>query len=172
MRAKGIDISHWQISFKDKKNTDFVILKATEGYGWTDPNFLNYLDEAHKVPIRGAYHYFRTEFDPTMQAEHFYNTTKHKGLHFLAVDYEKTNNILDKNGAKVVRERFPWLFDVRVDSRSTGVMLEDADDVTREEAYEMAGGWAGKLGESVKLGFFLPATDELVNLVTVKKPRN
>ena len=98
MRAKGIDISHWQGSFEDNGKLDFIIVKATEGFTYVDPEFKNFLNEVQKVPIRGAYHYFRTGLDPVAQAIHFVDTTKDKGFHFLAVDYEKTNNVLDKDG--------------------------------------------------------------------------
>ena len=97
MRAKGIDISHWQGSFDNMGNIDFVIIKATEGWGWVDPEYENFLREAQTVPIMGAYHYFRTDFEAIDQAEHFYNVTKNKGFHFLAVDYEKTSNNLDED---------------------------------------------------------------------------
>lgn len=104
MRAKGIDISHWQDSFTYNGQIDFVIQKATEGWSWTDPKFEEFLPEVQKVPIRGAYHYFMTALDPLSQARHFYETTKDKGFHFLAVDYEQYSNTLDRTGeAKLSR---------------------------------------------------------------------
>jgi lysozyme len=98
MRATGIDISRYQGKFTYQNNHDFIIVKATEGTTWVDPEFENNLPEVQKVPIRGAYHYFRTEYDPIAQAEHFYNTTKDKGFHFLCVDYEGYNNVLNQEG--------------------------------------------------------------------------
>ena len=110
MRAKGIDISHWQGSFHFNDNIDFIIIKATEGAGWVDPEFENNWPEVEKVPIRGAYHYYRTEYDSIIQAEHFWNTVKDKDLHFLAVDYEAKNNTLDRAGAEGLLEFYDHLY--------------------------------------------------------------
>ena len=98
MRAKGIDISHWQGTFEHQGNLNFIILKATEGEIWIDDAFEIFLKEAQRVPIRGAYHYFRTQYDGIVQANHFWETVQGKGFHFLAVDYEAKNNKLDKDG--------------------------------------------------------------------------
>lgn len=99
MRAYGVDISHWQENWK-YQGEDFVIQKVTEGWSWTDPKFEEYLPEVQKAPIRGAYHYFRTVLDPIAQASHFVRKIKGCGYHFLVVDYEKTNNTLDRPGAE------------------------------------------------------------------------
>ena len=103
MRAVGPDISHWQGTFKNKGNIDFVIVKATEGWGYVDPEFENFLPEVMTVPIRGAYHYFRTEYDPVAQVENFLEAVTGKGFHFLAVDYEGHNNVLDADGETNLR---------------------------------------------------------------------
>ena len=100
MRAVGIDISHWQGTFKNKGNIDFVIVKATEGWGWVDPEFENFLAEVKKVPIRGALHYFRTEYDPLAQAENLLEAISGKGFHEIIMDYEPENNVLDEAGAR------------------------------------------------------------------------
>ena len=79
MRAKGIDLSHWQETFKYKGNVDFIIQKVTEGWGWVDPKYEEFWPEVMKAPIKGAYHYFRTEFDPIRQARHFFEITQGQG---------------------------------------------------------------------------------------------
>jgi GH25 family lysozyme M1 (1,4-beta-N-acetylmuramidase) len=94
MRATGIDISYYQGAFQYKGNIDFVIIKATEGTLYTDPNFAYNLEEVQRVPIRGAYHYFRSSMNAMLQAEHFLDMVHGRGFHFLAVDYEKANNTL------------------------------------------------------------------------------
>jgi hypothetical protein len=104
MRAKGIDISHWQETFKYVGQIDFIIQKVTEGWSWTDPKFEEFLPEVKKVPIRGAYHYYLTSLDPVLQACHFHKTVKDHGYHFLAVDYEKANNNLNKAGAENLKK--------------------------------------------------------------------
>ena len=98
MRAKGIDISKYQGAFTFQNNIDFIIIKATEGWGY-DERFSQNLNEVKKVPRRGAYHYYRTATDPIVQAENFLSYTAGEGFHFLCVDYEGTNNTLDRAGA-------------------------------------------------------------------------
>ena len=102
-RAKGIDVSHWQDTFKPE-GLDFVIIKATEGYNWVDPKLDEHWTKAQTVPIRGAYHYFLTEHDPLLQAEHFAFTISFEGYHFLAVDYEAYNNVMDAAGEQSLRK--------------------------------------------------------------------
>jgi lysozyme len=103
MRARGIDLSHWQGSFRDPGNLDFVIVKATEGIGYIDELFEASLPEVQKVPIRGAYHYFKTSDDGVAQAEHFHNVVRGRGFHFLVVDYESHGNTLDAAGEARLR---------------------------------------------------------------------
>ena len=100
-RAKGIDISKWQLWFNDPGNLDFIIVKASEGVT-ADPKFEHYLTHIQSVPVRGAYHYYRTALDPIMQAEYFMDliATSGHNWHFLAVDYENTGNTLDRQGAE------------------------------------------------------------------------
>ena len=98
VRARGVDISHYQEGFKYDKKYDFVVQKATAGWSWTDPDFEVLLPEVMKAPIRGAYHYFLTGLDPIAQAAHFWATVKDHDYHFLAVDYESRNNNLNQAG--------------------------------------------------------------------------
>ena len=98
MRAKGIDISHWQGSFTDPGNLDFIIVKASDGI-LMHPWYTDHWDEIAKVPIRGAYHYFRTERPPTEQALTLLNAISSHKWHFIAVDYETRGNTLDRQGA-------------------------------------------------------------------------
>ena len=99
MRAKGIDISKYQNKFVYQNNIDFIIVKATEGWG-VDKYFLSNLPEVGKVKRRGVYHYYRTATDPIVQADNFLTYAQRGDFHFLAVDYEATNNVLDKAGAE------------------------------------------------------------------------
>ena len=57
----GIDLSHHNPEPNwDKLNVDFVILKATEGSGFTDPTYRRRLRECRQrnIPV-GAYHFFK-----------------------------------------------------------------------------------------------------------------
>lgn len=98
-RARGIDISQHQKTFTDPGHLDFIIVKASEGWA-ADPLFSSYLPNICSIPVRGAYHYYRTETDPILQAQNFMGAVRGKGFHFLAVDYESRNNTLDKAGAE------------------------------------------------------------------------
>ena len=98
MRARGIDISHWNGTFVYRGNIDFIIVKVSEGTAYQAYAELNW-DEISKVPVRGAYHYFRTNVDPIAQADTFLDAISGQEWHFIAVDYEATGNTLDKQGA-------------------------------------------------------------------------
>lgn len=73
----GIDISKYQgdeISFMNKKTDSlhFVICKATEGITYTDPDFArNWSIISEKKFIRGAYHFYRCNDDPIVQAKNY-----------------------------------------------------------------------------------------------------
>lgn len=97
---KGIDISKWQgdINFgdvKSKNNIDFVVIKATEGNGLTDPKFLkNQLNARNSGLLCGYYHYARPDLNNTPEAEADYFLSALGELEngeFLALDYECTN---------------------------------------------------------------------------------
>jgi GH25 family lysozyme M1 (1,4-beta-N-acetylmuramidase) len=65
-RAHGMDISQWQGEFQPTPETlvdvDFVILKVTQADNFLDPgfSFRNFYESALQIPIRGAYHFYRT----------------------------------------------------------------------------------------------------------------
>jgi len=77
--ALGIDASHnngpmpW--STIQAQGTSFVYVKATEGAREVDPMFQDNFDMLGKCAIRrGAYHFYRPEIDPKVQAAHFLDT--------------------------------------------------------------------------------------------------
>lgn len=101
-RAHGIDISLWQGSFdppEDRDDLNFVIVKASDGTA-EDPKFESYLDPIRNVPIRGAYHYFRSDSPWKDQAEFFLNTVDDQAFHFYALDIEQKNNERSEQFAK------------------------------------------------------------------------
>ncbi len=91
----GIDISHYngnEVSLLTKEDSiTFVIIKATEGVTYEDPDFSNNWDlvEDQKY-ILGAYHFYRTNDDPDEQVNFYWNTLKSKGTPDIApiVDIE------------------------------------------------------------------------------------
>jgi lysozyme len=90
MTAEILDLSHWQ------RVTDWgavraagiaaVILKATQGSGWTDPTFLARVLAAREAGLLvGAYHFLDAS-DPEAQAAHFVAVAG--ALPVLALDIE------------------------------------------------------------------------------------
>lgn len=82
-RTLGTDVSRWQGAIDFQKMADagarFVYIKASQGDGWTDPNFLlnwtnagraHWVDaDGHVWPLlRGAYHYYLNTISPEAQA--------------------------------------------------------------------------------------------------------
>lgn len=80
--VKGIDVSHhnseidWD-TFANQKGPNrmqFCFMKATEGGDFIDTKFAEYWNEAQRLSIaKGAYHFYRPEVDPKIQAQNFIN---------------------------------------------------------------------------------------------------
>ena len=103
----GIDVSKWQgiNNFaKIKANTSFVLVKATESWGYTDPKFrANWQGLAGHNRV--AYSYVWLSDDPLRQANHLIDTVTQAGVDWrydrLALDLEKSGHGLSK--AEVAR---------------------------------------------------------------------
>lgn len=96
MNARGIDISRYNVSFDPTKATtqiDFIVQKATEGISYVDLAYETLWSGVQQVPIRGAYHYQRSEMSWLAQAEHFLNTQAKHDYHILALDLEGYGNL-------------------------------------------------------------------------------
>jgi len=79
----GIDAARYQKVinwFVVAQTTIFAFLKATEGYGYTDPTFVvNWLESYRKL-ARGPYHFYRPDLrQPRRQARYFYETVTDQG---------------------------------------------------------------------------------------------
>lgn len=76
----GVDISNWQkdIDVSKLKKTDFVIIKATEGYGWTDPSFVKLFNMARNAgKLLGTYYFARPKNnDPLQDAKYYTDKVK------------------------------------------------------------------------------------------------
>lgn len=88
----GLDLSHHneKVEIMKLKGLGFVILKATEGKSYVDEKFASRWLGLKSIGVkRGAYHFYRTNVDPIVQAKHFIKTCE--GLQpgdILAIDYE------------------------------------------------------------------------------------
>ena len=94
---KGIDISKWQgdMNFDKLKGlVDFVIIKATEGNGYTDTKFKRNQSEARRVGLPlGYYHFARPDLNNSAESEanYFLKTLGEiRNGEVLCLDYEPT----------------------------------------------------------------------------------
>jgi lysozyme len=75
----GCDISSYQSSIPGGQQ--FVVLKATEGTGWTDQSFAGWWRTlGSRNALRGAYAFFHPGEDPIAQADHFVSVVEAAGL--------------------------------------------------------------------------------------------
>ena len=90
--VKCVDLSHHneKVSLTRLLDMELVILKATEGKGLVDKKFYERWIGLKSLGIkRGAYHFYRTNLDPIVQAKHFIKTCEGlKPGDILALDYE------------------------------------------------------------------------------------
>jgi GH25 family lysozyme M1 (1,4-beta-N-acetylmuramidase) len=106
MRAHGVDISHWDVSFDPEKATgliDFAIQKASEGT-FRDSKFVEIWAGVQKVPIRGAYHYLRSGSNWQTQADFFISVVKGNDYHFYALDFEDMGNTMGASFADMAHQ--------------------------------------------------------------------
>lgn len=92
---KGIDISNWQDGIRLHalaSEIDFVIVKATEGNGYTDPCCDGFVEQAKDCGLLWGFYHFARENSPEDEAEYFYRKTKNYFGHGIPVlDYETGN---------------------------------------------------------------------------------
>lgn len=92
-RVNGLDVSryqgniHWPTA--RSRGARFVFAKATEHTSWVDPMFSQYVVGAKAADIIvGAYHFYRPNYDPIAQANHFVSTVAGRAEMPLVVDVE------------------------------------------------------------------------------------
>lgn len=95
---KGCDISHWNGEYFienlftiNNENRDFVMIKATEGKSYIDPQFKSNANQASAYKMcMGFYHYARPENnDPTSEANFFTKVIEpYIGKAIFALDWE------------------------------------------------------------------------------------
>lgn len=125
----GIDISHYQKDIDIKSlNSDFVIVKATEGIGYTDPSFTNFCSQLEQTDkLVGFYHFARPDKRPTIsgmqqEAQWFLDvvqSTKLFNQAILILDWEKepfNNESLVKAWLKYIEKetcKIPFVYGSR-----------------------------------------------------------
>ena len=109
-RPLVIDVSHWQgvIDFATMaaQNVRAVMIKATEGETWVDPDFADNWSNAgpHFGDLRMPYHFYRFGADPIKQADHFVDTVINIAGSWAAafvVDIEDTNTAAKRDDLKL-----------------------------------------------------------------------
>lgn len=95
MSLRGIDIASYQATLvpANMTDTDFIIVKATQGIKYINPSFKGHADGTLKAgKLLGAYHYV-SGGSPMDEAKHFYQTIRpYLGKAVLAVDWEAGQN--------------------------------------------------------------------------------
>ena len=94
---KGIDISHHQRGLDiSKLDTDFVIIKATEGVGYVDECCDGFYQQAKKLGKKlGVYHFARPDLGNSGEAEADYFVSQIQGYikeAILVLDWEPSGN--------------------------------------------------------------------------------
>ena len=116
--ARGIDVSKAQSTVAWPAVTGagyvFVYIKATDGQDYVDPEFkVNWTGAAQAGLLRGAYHFFRAEDSPEVQADFFWNTVNGMGDGGgelpLVVDIEKN---MDQSNSVVLSNLTQFLQDL------------------------------------------------------------
>lgn len=89
---KGIDISHWQAGIDlSKIDCDFVIIKATEGKSYVDPNCDTFFQQALKLGKKLGVYHFANNSDNTAEEEadwFIQNTRGYIGKAIPVLDWE------------------------------------------------------------------------------------
>ncbi len=114
----GIDVSHWDGTIDWTKvaasGQRFVVMKATEGRTFDDPNYASYEAGASAAGLAvTAYHFARpdsTANDAVLEADHFVEVAQlGEGNLVPALDLEKTGGL---NTSKLTAWAFAWLQEV------------------------------------------------------------
>lgn len=115
--AQGIDVSKAQgtVDWPSVAHAGyaFTFIKATDGQDYVDPMFAENWEGARAAGLlRGAYHFFRAEDDPDVQAQWFWKTVGAPGELPLVVDVEQTmgqsSSVVTSNLARFLDSLQQW----------------------------------------------------------------
>lgn len=96
MSLNGIDIASWQAGIDlSVVPCDFVIVKATQGTGYINPDYTRAINQAESLgKLIGVYHYIDGTASAEAEAAHFVNVVGDKiGKAILCLDWESEQNI-------------------------------------------------------------------------------
>lgn len=113
MALYGYDISKWQSVGTGDSAKDFLIIKATEGVGYVDPNCDKHYQRAKSQgKLLGVYHFARPDLNKgtdgaKKEAQYFYNNCKNYiGEAIVVLDWEQSGTTGQTDWAKA------WLDEV------------------------------------------------------------
>lgn len=148
---KGYDLSHWQTDKEFNEllpKSDFIILKATEGKTYTDPNFKNRKDILiNKGKRRGYYHYARPENNTVEEEINNFMTA-------VGTDVQNSLLFLDWEG-KALKYDFSWALhfcDMIKDAYGISVAIYASASVVRKYGQEYPYWWVAHYNDDCKDG--------------------
>ena len=104
MSLNGIDVASYQAGMNvGEVMGDFVLVKATEGVDYTNPEFSRHAKQTLSAGKKlGAYHFIRNDSDIKQQADYFLTVVKpYIGKAMLVLDFENTSGSTIQNQAGV-----------------------------------------------------------------------
>ncbi|MEJ1301876.1 GH25 family lysozyme [Lactiplantibacillus plantarum] len=104
MSLNGFDVASYQAGMNVGKVTgDFVLVKATEGIDYTNPEFNEHAKQTLSAGKKlGVYHFIRNDSDIKQQADYFLTVVKpYIGKAMLVLDFENTTGSTIQNQAGV-----------------------------------------------------------------------
>ncbi|MCG0820603.1 lysin [Lactiplantibacillus plantarum] len=104
MSLKGFDVASYQAGMNvGKVAGDFVLVKATEGIDYTNPEFNGHAKQTLSAGKKlGVYHFIRNDSDIKQQADYFLTVVKpYIGKAMLVLDFENTTGSTIQNQAGV-----------------------------------------------------------------------
>ncbi|WIR71633.1 GH25 family lysozyme [Lactiplantibacillus plantarum] len=104
MSLNGIDVASYQAGMNvGEVMGDFVLVKATEGVDYTNPEFSRHAKQTLSAGKKlGVYHFIRNDSDIKQQADYFLTVVKpYIGKAMLVLDFENTSGSTIQNQAGV-----------------------------------------------------------------------
>lgn len=104
MSLNGFDVASYQAGMNvGEAAGDFVLVKATEGIDYTNPEFNGHAKQTWSAGKKlGVYHFIRNDSDIKKQANYFLTTVKpYIGKAMLVLDFENTTGSTIQNQAGV-----------------------------------------------------------------------
>ncbi|MEO3729964.1 GH25 family lysozyme [Lactiplantibacillus plantarum] len=115
MSLNGFDVASYQAGMNVGKVTgDFVLVKATEGIDYTNPEFNEHAKQTLSAGKKlGVYHFIRNDSDIKQQADYFLTVVKsYIGKAMLVLDFENTtgSTIQSQAGVDLAKQWLDYVY--------------------------------------------------------------